>query len=640
MEKSPSQQVTKSPDKAEIKKAVLIFLTCVLCLLTPNLFAQGDDIEHVLDINGNTIPLPKTFIPNIDLSGRGFHNDVSWPQSLAVSQVLDSWQKDVGFRGIYRLQYSLWEISQLAKDKELQTKLLDNYEAIIKKITDAGGIVILDIFSTPQGLGKVLDKKSSPANFKFFKELIKNYIKELSCKKRYNIWYEVWSAPDLDEFFLGRQQEYLNLYRAVAESVKELEEETKIHIPVGGPSVSWWFRNFEGNTIITPERSLIYELIKFCYHYKLPLNFISWHAYSTDPKTEKEITLYNKNSVKLIRDWLSYFHFEKDISLVVDEWNYDSGTNILAERRDKSYICASYIPSRLKNMYEAGVNYQVFFSLEDFQDNKEGVVRNTGIFWFEQGPSTDKGGAKSIYNVFRMLRALGNNLFLPQAKLNDEFVGVIATKDQDDLVLLIYNYIDPDIFKNHLSRNIALLNAAERKSVLAVIKSDKLDRIMRRELDVSVLRLTNKVKTLLKKAQEINASAEKFKLSPRNMNLAIKNLKDNYLYQKYTVNESCGLSCEFMPTEEKEITATDLYTESIVLEPYSVNMIVLKKKPKELESSAKSEQTPIAEESLEPAVSQEVPKEKESSKVKETEKPKESAEKVKETPQPAASGDK
>jgi hypothetical protein len=579
-------------------------LFCALCfvLCHSSLFAQESDLEFTLDVTSNTIPLPKIFMPNIDLSGRGFHNEISWPQLLAASQVLDSWQKDIGFRGIYRLQYNLWEISQLAKDKELQTKLLGNYEEIIKKISDAGGIVILDIFSMPQGLGKVLDKKSSPANLKFFKELIKNYIRELSCKKRYNIWYEVWSAPDLDNFFLGRQQEYLSLYRAVAESIKELEDETKIHIPVGGPSVSWWFRNFEGNTIITPERSLIYELIKFCYHYKLPLNFISWHAYSTDPKTEKEITSYNKNSATLIRAWLSYFHFEKDISLVVDEWNYDSGANILAERKEKAYISASYIPSRLKNMYEAGINYQVFFSLEDFQDNKEGIVRNVGVFGFKQAPSGYKGQAKSIYNVFRMLNELGDNLILPQTKLNDEFVGIIPTKTKDHFVLLIYNYIDPDIFKNHLSKNMALLNRAERKSLLAIVKSDKLGKLMRKELDVSVLRLSNKVKTLLKKAQELNESAEKFKSLPRKMNLVIKNLeplrnktqettdseisngvKDNYLYQSYTVDEACGSSCDFAPRQIKELSAADLYQETLILNPYSVNLIVLKKKPKEPE---------------------------------------------------------
>ena len=57
-----------------------------------------------------------------------------------------------------------------------------NYENIIKKITDAGGIVILDIFGTPAGLGKALDKKSPPWDLKAFKELVKSYIRELKLQ--------------------------------------------------------------------------------------------------------------------------------------------------------------------------------------------------------------------------------------------------------------------------------------------------------------------------------------------------------------------------------------------------------------------------------------------------------------------------
>ena len=123
------------------------------------------------------------------------------------------------------MQYNLWEISQFSKDKDAEAKLIANYEEILKNITDAGGIIILDIFGTPAGLGQVLDKKSAVRDIRLFKELIKGNIRELSCNKKYNIWYEVWEAPDLDDFFLGRKQEYLNLYRAVAESVEELEAE-------------------------------------------------------------------------------------------------------------------------------------------------------------------------------------------------------------------------------------------------------------------------------------------------------------------------------------------------------------------------------------------------------------------------------
>ena len=37
-----------------------------------------------------------------------------------------------------------------------------------------------------------------PEDIREYKALIKNIIRELSCKKRYTIWYEFWNAPDPD----------------------------------------------------------------------------------------------------------------------------------------------------------------------------------------------------------------------------------------------------------------------------------------------------------------------------------------------------------------------------------------------------------------------------------------------------------
>jgi len=572
-------------DKPKRYFAAAAALFCFSALfISAQVYAGEGDLEYAVDLNANAVPLPKIFSPNIDLSGRGSYSDPAWPQSLAAPEALDAWEKNIGWKGIYRLQYNLWEISQQAKDKQLQDKLLANYESVIKRVSDAGGTVILDIFSTPPGQGKVLDKKSSPVDLKAFKEVVKGYIRELSCNKKYNVWYEVWSAPDLDNFFLGRQQEYLNLYRAVAEAVKELEDETKIHILVGGPSTSWWFRNLEGNNILSPEKSLIYELIKFCYSYKLPLNFITWHAYSTDPYAEKRLTAYNKEFIVLIREWLSYFNFPQDIPLLVDEWNYDSGANVLPERKEKANICASFIPSRIKNMYHAGINHQVFFSLEDFQDNKEGVVRNVGAFWFKNGSSGYSGGPKPIFSVFKMMASLYNNLLQPQVRVNDEFVGAIATRSQEEAAILIYNYIDTDIFRNCLSREIALLNEAERKSLLGIVKSERAGKIMRRELNPADLRLSAKVQAILRKAQELNDNAEKFKVSPRNFNVTLKNLKGKYLYSRFTLDGQNLSGTEFKPVEEKSVEAADnAYQETLILNPYSVNLVILKPKPPEPE---------------------------------------------------------
>lgn len=567
-----------------ISFGVFLFLTQHPSLTTHNYcFAQDGDLELALDLDANTVSLPKVFRPNIDLSGRGYNHDLTWPQNMAAKEALEIWQKDIGFNGVFRMQYNLWEISQLAKDPEAQKKMLNNYYSIMKNITDAGGIIILDIFGTPAGLGEVLDKKNPPRDLKAFKILIKNTIRELSCVRRYNIWYEVWNAPDLEDFFLGRKQEYFSLYRAVAEVAVELRDETKVYIPVGGPSTSWWFQNLDNNTVASPEGSLIYELIKYCYRYRLPLDFISWHGFSTDAGAEKENSIYKKTAISLIRDWLSYFNLDVNTPLIVDEWNYDRGTNVSLERAKNSYICASYIPGRIKNMYEAGLNYQVYFSLEDFYCENEQVIRNVGIFSFEaKANSQYKGSPKAAYNIFKMLARLGSNMF--SSKLNDEFAGAIATKTGDGLSLIIYNYIDPEIGTNYLSKNIANLNSAERKILLRIIRSQKLEQVFRHQLDISKIRLTRKLNALLKKALELSDSAKTYEQTNRNLKLTIKNLKENYLYQRYTVDSSCSLNCDFVPVEEKETNSAPSYQETLVLKPYSVHMIALKKKPIEPKS--------------------------------------------------------
>ena len=534
-------------------------------------------MEFNIDLNAATIPLPKIYKSSIDLSGRGAHHNISWPQTLAAKGALETWQADLGFGNFYRLQYNLWEIEQLAKDKPTQTKLLDNYEAIIKQVSDSGGVVILGLCSTPSGLGKVLDKNSPPHNLKIYKERVKDIIRQLSCSKKYNIWYEVWNAPDLGDFFLGERLEYLNLYRIIGEAVRELRQETKISIPLGGPAVSCWFANIEPNNILTPERSLIYELIKYCNSYRLPLDFISWHAYSSDAQVEKQNTIYNKSFIKLVREWLSYFHFESNLPLIIDEWNFDAGANILPERGKDAYIAASFIPARLKNMQEAGVDYQTYFCLEDFGGNPEGATRNLGVFSFDIGHAEHKGYAKASYNTLRMLNLLGNEL-LP-VKSTDEFVGIITTKSVDYLAILIYNYIDPAAAMNYLSRDIVDLNSVEKNVVLNIVKSDRIEKILSGQLDLSTLRLTPKVKNMFNHALELNNLVKKFSAANRKIKISFKDAKDVYMLSRYVIDNSCSRDCTFNAVDEKEIDFNQGYSQTMELTPYSTQLLVFKKRP-------------------------------------------------------------
>ena len=573
-----------------ILDGVLLFLIFSLSFCLATSFAQSsEELEYNLDLNSPVVSLPKIYRTSVDLSGRGKQQDKTLPQTLAASDALATWQADLGFRNFYRIQYNLWEIQQLVNDKDPYQKLLSNYEEIIKKISDSGGTVILDLFGTPDGLGTVLDKNSAPHNLKVYKELVKNTMRKLSCEKKYNIWYEVWNAPDIGDFFLGGRSEYFNLYRIVGEAVKELHQETKINIPLGGPSVSAWFRNIEPNNILTPERSLIYELIKYCYSYRLPLDFISWHAYSSDPAEEKQDTIYNKPFVELIREWLTYFKFNSNIPLLVDEWSFDGSANILSERGKNAHISASYIPGRLKNMYEAGIDYQTYFCLEDFGDNAVGAIRNLGIFSFDLTRPENKGYSKANYNVWRMFDLLGQDLFT--AKFSDEFVGVISTKSADYLALLIYNYIDPQAAMNYISHNIVYLNSAEQKAILSIVKSDRMKKILAGQLNLATLRLSVKTKGILSRAIELNSLANKFSTTNRKIKVSLKGVKDIYVLSKYVMDSNCSRNCEFKPSVEKDVDFNQDYVETVEISPYSVQLLVFKKKPAPAE--VKPEEKPI-----------------------------------------------
>jgi len=553
----------------------LIFLI-LFVFSTLSQLAYATDIDFNLDVTRKTKATPYLLQkPGIDLSGRGFHKDPTWPQNLSTPEVLSQLHQCLNLQGsIFRLQFDLWEFVQLAKNKQMQANFLENYSMVIRKINAAGGIVLLNLYGMPPGLGKVLDKKSSPWDIKAFKAMVKDIISYLSCQKGYDIWYEVWSAPNLDDFFLGQEREYLNIYQAVAESVKELEKQTNRNIPVGGPAASWWFQNLEGNNVFYPERSLIYKLIRFCSQRRLPLNFISWYAYASDQAAEDEITPYREPAPKLIREWLTYFGLDSTTPLIISEWNFDSGFNFEPRRGWESYVAASFIPIRIINMIKAGIDYQIFFCLEDFKNNKQGVYRNVGLFWFEPNKVGYTGGPKSMFNVIRMLNMLGSEMYL-DSRMDDEFTGIIATRTKTGFALLLFNYIDPEIVRSYLSRHMAGLHPKLARILVNLINSDKWEKILSKEINLKSLRLHRRIKEKVGQAIALNDKLALLTNQPQNINLSLLNLSNDYFYKRYVVDKSCRLDCSFVPKEEKEIKDTTVYRETLSLEPYSVVLIVL-----------------------------------------------------------------
>jgi xylan 1,4-beta-xylosidase len=83
----------------------------------------------------------------------------------------------------------------------------------------------------------------------------------------YDIHYwEVWNEPDIQFFWTGTPQEYYALYETTAQTLKSYDS----HLKVGGPALA-------GNM------NFLQGFLAHCQAHALPLDFVSWHIYTTAP---------------------------------------------------------------------------------------------------------------------------------------------------------------------------------------------------------------------------------------------------------------------------------------------------------------------------------------------------------------------
>ncbi|MDP2831325.1 MAG: hypothetical protein Q8O02_03670, partial [Candidatus Omnitrophota bacterium] len=64
--------------------------------------------------------------------------------------------------------------------------------------------------------------------------------------------------------------------------------------------------------------------------------------------------------------------------------------------------------------------------------------------------------------------------------------------------------------------------------------------------------------------------------------VSLKGIKDIYALSKYVMDSSCSRNCEFKPSVEKDVDFNQDYVEAMELTPYSVQLLIFKKKPAEV----------------------------------------------------------
>lgn len=249
---------------------------------------------------------------------------------------------------------------------------------------------------------------SPPRNWQDWHDLIQAFTDH--CVKRYGLpevrgWkFEVWNEPNIS-FWAGSQQDYFELYRQSALAIKKVDSE----LQVGGPS--------------TAQLGWIPDLIQYCSHNGVPLDFVSTHVYANDPQ-------------KLIFGKENLYKFEevipRGVELVKQQVQSSKMPNLPLWITEWSSQNPAFIADTIKNCIGLAetMSYWTFSNVFE-----EGGVPS-GIFNSTFGMLDQWGIARPSFHSFVFLHKLGNRL------LSTEPGPIIATLRFDgSIAILLWNLI-------------------------------------------------------------------------------------------------------------------------------------------------------------------------------------------------------
>jgi beta-xylosidase len=243
-----------------------------------------------------------------------------------------------------------------------------------------------------------------PKDWNTWERMVEQAVTFLTQYKDVQWYFEVWNEPDLPYWQEG-VDEYLEMYQHTVAAVKRAAPSAK----VGGSAVNGW----QGKPAASPKRDpLNLELIQFVRKRNLPLDFLSWHVFSTE---ESEV----RSAVDRYRAALRSAGFQQMPELIVSEWNIGSTKG--TER------AAGGFAERMLTFYEVGVSEQFFSAWEEF--NPATPENDMVGPW---GMITQQGRKKPEFYVHKLFDDLSrDSQGIAIFKSQDDTTRAIVSRDTD-----------------------------------------------------------------------------------------------------------------------------------------------------------------------------------------------------------------
>jgi xylan 1,4-beta-xylosidase len=254
-------------------------------------------------------------------------------------------------------------------------------------------------------------------------QLVRHY-KERGSGIRY---WEIANEPDIGESggcpYRFKPENYPQYYQHTATAIRRADPDAR----VGGPALA------NHNSPILP------ALLDFCAKSRVPLDFISWHIYSSEPERIRGTIESKKELLK------KYPALHPETFL--DEWNMS-----LRDPSPDPRFQPCYIAEVAWQMKAAGLDYSCYYHIKDYHVSFEKFAlfmsprgnANMAKWWNRtaqfDGLFDFQNRVRPSYFAFRMLaRLTGERLRLESS---DGSVHGFATRDEtyDTYNVLLWNY--------------------------------------------------------------------------------------------------------------------------------------------------------------------------------------------------------
>lgn len=311
-----------------------------------------------------------------------------------------------------------------AADKYDWSKLDRAVDTILK----TGATPLMCIAIKPKLLfPKIDDTVTDPNDYGAWGRLIYSMVLHYKQRGSSIQYWEIANEPDIGENggcpYRFTPEGYARYYEHTSQAIRRADSAAK----VGGPALA------------NPESPILPALLKTVEAKHLPLDFISWHIYSSDP-LKIRATIEAK---KVLLQQFPSLHPET----FLDEWNMSLGNPSTDVRFQPCFIAETAL-----QMKDGGLNYSCYYHIRDFhvpQDNfarfmsPKGTVEMTR--WWNRTPQYDglfdfQDHVRPAYFTFLLLaRLTGQRLDLSSST---DTVHGLAAFDSDFATydVLLWNY--------------------------------------------------------------------------------------------------------------------------------------------------------------------------------------------------------